>query len=245
LINPEIPRGAERPTIEQVAIDCLDMTSRLVNESVRQAIASGARTIRLLRPAARHNLGVALREGIRLVVEGSAGHYVGGLNDGGMIDVEGSAGWGAAESMRDGTVVITGDAGNAVAASIRGGTVVVRGGASTRAGIAMKGGVLLIAGNVGPTAGFMMQKGIIVVCGDAGDGVADSMYAGTVYVGGRTGELGADAIETELTPHDRELVHGLLDSWRLTAPARIRKLVSGRKLWNFQSTDRAIWKAAL
>lgn len=227
------------------AIDCTDMTSRLVNEAVRAAIASGVRTIHLLRPGARHNLGVALPEQVRLVVEGSAGYYAGGLNDGGIIEVQGSAGWGAAESMREGSVEIEEDAGNAVAASIRGGTVVVRGNASTRAGIAMKGGALLVAGGIGPMAGFMMQKGILVVCGDADDGVADSMYAGTVFVGGKTNELGADAVEGEFTEGDRELVFGLLERWKVPGPASFRKLVSGRKLWNFERGDLEIWKTAL
>jgi glutamate synthase domain-containing protein 3 len=230
---------------EPIAIDCLDMPSRSVNEAVRAAISSGARTIHLLRPGARHNLGVALPEGVRLVVEGSAGYYVGGLNDGGVIEVLGSAGWGAAESMRDGSVDIAGDAGNAVAASIRGGTVVVRGSASTRAGIAMKGGALLVAGNIGPMAGFMMQKGVLVVCGDADDGVAGSMYAGTIFVGGNTGELGADAVDAEFTEDDRTLVHGLMEQWKVAGPTNFRKLVSGRRLWNFERADRGIWRAAL
>ena len=135
---------------------------------------------------ARHNLGVALPEGVELTIDGSAGYYAAGLNNGAAILVRGGVGWGAAESMRDGTVVIDGDAGNAVAASIRAGTVVVRGSAWTRAGIAMKGGLLIVAGDVGPMAGFMMQKGDMIVCGDAADGVADSMYAGTVYIGAGT-----------------------------------------------------------
>jgi formylmethanofuran dehydrogenase subunit C len=122
---------------------------------------------------------------------------------------------------------------------------VVRGHASTRAGIAMKGGALVIGGNTGPMTGFMMQKGIIVVCGDAADGVADSMYAGTVYVGGRLSDLGADAVEEDFTPHDGETVFGLLERWKIPAPGTFRKLVSGRKLWNFQRADLHIWKEAL
>ena len=95
-------------------------------------------------PAARHNLGVALPEGVELTIEGTPA-----ISRRAERRRHGPrprrAGWGAAESMRDGTVVIDGDAGNAVAASIRAGTVVVRGNASTRAGIAMKGGLLLVA----------------------------------------------------------------------------------------------------
>lgn len=227
------------------SVDCAERSVREINRALRSAIESGTQQIRLLNPAARHNLGVALPEGVHLMVEGSAGYYVGGLNDGATIEVHGSAGWGAAESMRDGTVIIDADAGNAVAASIRAGTVVVRGNASTRAGIAMKGGTLIVAGSAGPLAGFMMQKGRIVICGDAGDGVADSMYAGTVYVGGRTGDLGSDAVEAELSSEERESLFEQLACWKVPAPRSFRKWVSGRKLWNFQRADLHFWKAAL
>jgi glutamate synthase domain-containing protein 3 len=226
-------------------IDAEGLTTRAVNEAVRAAVAAGAREVVLKNPAARHNLGVALLEGVRLVLDGSAGYYVAGMNDGATVEVRGSAGWGAAESMRDGTVVIDGDAGNAVAASVRAGTVVVRGSASTRAGIAMKGGALIVGGNAGPMAGFMMQKGMIIICGDAGPGVADSMYAGTVYVGGRADDLGSDAVDADFTEEDCTLVLGLLGRWKVPAPDSFRKLVSGRKLWNFERAEIAAWKAAL
>jgi methylamine---glutamate N-methyltransferase subunit B len=229
-----------------IDLDCDDLPTRSINQAVRAAIASGATRIRLLRPAARHNLGVALPQGIELIVEGSAGYYVAGLNDGATVLVHGGVGWGAAESMRDGTVIIDGDVGNAVAASIRTGTVVVRGNASTRAGIAMKGGLLVVAGHVGPMAGFMMQKGSMIICGDAADGIADSLYAGTVFLGGRHGELGADAVVQDLCDADREFVGSALERWKVAAPASgFRKLVAGRRLWNFQRSERHLWKSAL
>ena len=75
--------------------------------------------------------------------------------------------------------------------------------------------------------------------------MADSMYAGTVYVGGKTGELGADAVDDDFTAADRDLVFGLLERWKVPAPARFRKLIAGRKLWNFQQADLQLWKSAL
>lgn len=226
-------------------ISCGDLSTRAVNQAVREALAAGSTTVELFQPGARHNLGVGLPEGLRLVIDGSAGYYVGGLSDGALIEVHGSAGWGAGESMRDGTLVIDGDAGNAAAASIRAGTVVVRGDASTRAGIAMKGDALVVGGGVGPMSGFMMQKGVLIICGDAAGGLADSMYAGTVYLAGKTEELGADAVEAEFGSYDHTIAYSLLDRWKIPAPARFRKLISGRKLWNFQKADRELWKTAL
>jgi glutamate synthase domain-containing protein 3 len=233
-------------TSQPITVDCGELPVRAINRAIREAVAAGATEVRLLRPAARHNLGVALPAGVSLTIEGSVGYYVAGLNDGATFNVKGGAGWGAAESMRDGTVVIDGDAGNAVAASIRSGTVVVRGDASTRAGIAMKGGILIVTGSVGPMAGFMMQKGIMIVCGNAADGIADSMYAGTVFLGGANGELGADAVFEDVTPADRDLVGAALERWGIAAPAApFRKLVAGRRLWNFQHSARDLWKSAL
>jgi glutamate synthase domain-containing protein 3 len=234
------------PLADELVIDCDERPVRETNRAVREAIAAGRRLVRLIHPAARHNLGVALPEGVELIIDGSAGYYAGGLNDGATILVRGGVGWGAAESMRDGAVVIDGNAGNGVAASIRAGTVVVRGDASTRAGIAMKGGLLIVGGNVGPMAGFMMQKGVMIVCGDAGDGVADSMYAGTIYLAGRHGELGADAVFEDMAPADRHLVGETLDHWQIGAgPGGFRKLVAGKRLWNFERSDRQLWKSAL
>jgi glutamate synthase domain-containing protein 3 len=234
------------PRFDGTTVDCGDLSVRAINRAIRAAHAAGATQIRLLRPGARHNLSVALPAGLSVTIEGSVGYYVAGLNDGATVTVHGSAGWGAGESMLDGSVVIDGNAGNAVAASIRSGTVVVRGDASTRAGIAMKGGMLIVAGDAGHMAGFMMQKGVLIVCGDAADGVAESMYAGTVFLGGQHGELGADAVFEDLTAADLELLGAALETHGIAAPAGgFRKLVAGKRLWNFQNSERDLWKSAL
>lgn len=231
---------------EETVIACDGQTTRAINSAIRAAIEAGASRIRLSDPGARHNLGVALPEGVELIIDGSAGYYAAGLNDGATVAIRGCAGWGAAESMRDGTVIIDGNAGNAVAASIRAGTVVVHGDASTRAGIAMKGGLLVVAGSVGPMAGFMMQKGIMIIRGDAADGLGDSMYAGTIFLAGRHGELGADAVVEDLAEIDREMIANTLERWRINAPeSGFRKIVAGRRLWNFDRGDREFWNAAL
>jgi glutamate synthase domain-containing protein 3 len=244
--SPPVPSAMTSLGASETILECGDLSVRAINQEIHRAIHAGASRIRLLYPGARHNLGVALPEGVSLTIAGSVGYYVAGLNDGAVVHVEGAAGWGAAESMRDGTLVVDGNAGNAVAASIRAGTVVVRGSASTRAGIAMKGGLLIVAGNVGPMSAFMMQKGVLIVCGSAGDGIADSMYAGTVFVGGRTGVLGADAVFQDLEPADSELIIQALERWKVKPPgAAFRKLVAGRKLWNFQQSERELWKSAL
>ncbi len=226
-------------------IDCRGKTTRQINHELRQAIAAGERELRVLEPDARHNLGVALLQPVRVVFEGSVGYYCAGMMDGAHVEVRGSAGWGAAESMMGGTVIIAGNAGSGLAASIRGGTVVVRGDAAARAGVSMKGGTLLIGGSCGYMAGFMMQKGTIIICGDAADALADSMYEGTVFVGGTIAALGNDAVVEEPTAADRQELERLLRTYGIERQPAFKKVVSGRKLWNFDKKELDIWKAAL
>jgi glutamate synthase domain-containing protein 3 len=226
-------------------IDCAGKGTREINSRLKASAASGSQVIHVLRPDARHNLGVALLKAVRVVIEGSVGYYCGGMMDGATIEVRGSAGWGAGESMMGGTLVIDGHAGSSVAASIRGGTVVVRGDAASRAGVSMKGGTLLIGGTCGPMAGFMMQKGRIVVCGDAGDGLADSMYEGVVFVGGKIESLGNDAVIEEPSSQEAQELKRLLDEFKVAGPAGFKKVLAGRKLWNFDRKELAVWKAAL
>ncbi len=227
------------------SIDCTGQPTRDINRAIHAAIAAGQRDLRLLNPDARHNLAVALLEPVHVVFEGSVGYYCGGMMDGGHLEVRGSAGWGTAESMMNGTVVIDGNAGSGVAASIRGGTVVVRGHAAARAGVSMKGGTLLIGGDCGYMAGFMMQKGRIVICGHTGTALADSMYEGVVFVGGKIEELGNDAVIEQPTADEQATLAGLLATYQIPGPAAFKKVVSGRKLWNFDRKEIELWKVAL
>ena len=159
------------------------------------------------------------------------------MNDGASVEIRGSAGWGLAEGMLSGTVVVDGNAGNGAAASIRGGTVVVHGDCAARAGVAMKGGLLLIQGDAGYMTGFMMQRGAIVICGNAGDALADSMYEGDVFVGGEIAALGNDAVIEEPTADDAAMIATACATYAVTPPARFRKIVAGRKLWNFEHSE--------
>ncbi len=226
------------------AIDCDGLSVRQINETIRRAIDDGERDLRLLQPDARHNLAVAVLTDARIVIEGPVGYYCGGMSDGVRLEVHGSAGWGLAECLLAGTVVVDGHAGNGAAASIRGGTVVVKGDAAARAGIAMKGGLLIIGGDTGYMTGFMMQRGRIIVCGNAGPALADSMYEGVVYVGGQIAELGNDTVVSDAGPAELAEIRAALESHGLKGPSAFRKVVSGRKLWNYDKKEREVWKAA-
>ena len=108
----------------------------------------------------------------------------------------------------------------------------------------MKGGLLLIGGGCGYMTGFMMQRGTIVVCGDAGEALADSMYEGVIFVGGRIAELGNDAVVADASPSEVREIRATLDRYGVPGPAAFRKVVSGRKLWNYDKKELDAWKAA-
>lgn len=226
------------------AVEGRGRTVRQINEAIRSLIAAGEREIVVRHPGARHNLAVATLADVAITLDGPAGYYAGGMSDGVRLTVRGSAGWGVAEGLLAGTVVVEGNAGNGAAASIRGGTVVVRGDAAARAGVAMKGGILVIGGSCGYMTAFMMQRGTIVVCGDAGEALADSMYEGVVYVGGRIAELGNDTVVSDASPAELTEIRSHLTRFNLDGPASFRKVVSGRKLWNYDKSEMDAWKAA-
>jgi len=226
-------------------VDCEGKSTREVNREIRRLIEAGEREITLLNPRARHNLAVAILRPVRIVIEGSVGYYCAGMIDGPTVEIRGSAGWGVAECMMAGTVIVEGNAGNGAAASIRGGTVVIKGDAAARAGISMKGGTLIIQGNAGYMTGFMAQKGTIVILGDAGEALADSMYEAEVFVAGRIAELGNDAVIHEPAPAELAALSATLGRFGLTAPKHLKKVIAGRKLWNFDKKDFELWREAL
>lgn len=219
-------------------------TVRQINETIRRLIDAGEREILVRNPGARHNLAVAIVKDVAIAIDGPVGYYAGGMSDGVRLTIRGSAGWGVAECLMSGEVVVEGNAGNGAAASIRGGTVVIRGDAAARAGVAMKGGLLLIGGGCGYMTGFMMQRGTIIVCGDAGEALADSMYEGVIFVGGGISELGNDAVIADASPSEVREIRATLDRYGVSGPAAFRKVVSGRKLWNYDKKELDAWKAA-
>jgi glutamate synthase domain-containing protein 3 len=236
--------------IATVDIDATTLSTRELNVLIRARLQGG--DIVVAHPNARHNLGVALLQPGRVRFLGSVGYYCGGLSDGADIRIEGSAGWGLAESMNSGNVVVQGGAGNGAAAAIRGGTVVIYGDAAARLGVSMKGGLVLVGGDCGYMAGFMGQKGTMIVCGNTGAAFADSMYATTCYVGGTIGSLGTDAVVEPLSPEEISMLDSTLaehfpPELRAQKPAGrdFKKVVAGRKLWNFDKHNWKTWQDAL
>ncbi|MDQ2714259.1 MAG: glutamate synthase [Chloroflexota bacterium] len=231
-----------------VVLDCATLTTREINVTIKRLAGEGEREMRLLNPEARHSLGVAVFDPVKIVVEGTAGYFCGAMADGPTFHILGNTGWSVGECMLNGEIVVERNAASSTGASIRGGTVVVKGHAGARTGVSQKGGLIVIGGDTGYMTGFMMQRGTMIICGDAAEGLGDSMYAGTIYLGGEPRELGSDAVLQEVTAEDRRFLEDTLARYGLSekrAISNFKKIGSGGKLHNFSKADFEMWRVAM
>ena len=161
---------------------------------------------------------------------------IAGMNKQGTIVVHGNAGTGVAENMMSGEVRVKGDASQSAGATGRGGLLVIEGNASARCGISMKGIDIVVKGDIGAMSAFMAQAGNLVVLGSAGENLGDSIYEARLFVRGPVKSLGADCIQKDLTPDDREILKSVLSRAGINGEARIedfRLYGSARTLYHF------------
>ena len=220
--------------------DARSMEIAQINIKIRELMQSGVGHIVVKNPNARHSLGVGILNRLKLDFHGSLGYFGCGLIDGPNINISGRVGWSCAENMMAGKVIVEKNAGSTFGAAIRGGDLVCKGDAGSRAGIDQKGGTIIIGGRAGAFCGFMMQRGRLIILGDAGKNLGDSMYDGTIYVGGRITDLGVDAVEGEMTDAEIKWLSHKLSQYGLEAPNdvdNLTKIVSGKKLWNYDNLE--------
>jgi glutamate synthase domain-containing protein 3 len=229
------------------SIDCNGLTIKEINRAIKQGLSKDGE-VTLTNPNSRHNLGVGLDQPGRVVFEGSVGYYCGGMLKQCTIEINGNAGWSVASDMQSGTVVVRGNSSACAGAAMRGGTLIVHGNSGPRTGISQKAGTIVIGKDVDYMSGFVMQRGLMVVCGDTGGAFADSIYEGKLFVLGATDDLGNDAIVTEILDDDKLKISGLLSKYNIDGipeNPRFKKIVSGKKLYNFDKSDFKLWRVAL
>src|SRR5258708_24970481 len=83
-----------------VTLDCAKLTTREINTTLKRLAAEGETEIHLVNPEARHSLGVAIFYPVKIVVEGTAGYFCGGMNDSATFHVLGNCGWSVGEGIR-------------------------------------------------------------------------------------------------------------------------------------------------
>ena len=233
----------KRTEIDANNLECLD-----INRKINELMVKGYGTIVIKNPGSKHSIGVGILNKLNLIIEGSLGYFGIGSVDGPVVRISGRVGWSCAENMMAGKVVVEKNAGSCFGAAIRGGDLICKGSVGARSGIDMKGGTIIVGGDAGAFTGFMMQRGRIVILGDVGPNLGDSLYDGTIFVGGSIKSLGADAVEAELTDLDiawlkRKIKVSEID--KKIDYKKITKIVSGKKLWNYDNLEPTERKGAI
>jgi glutamate synthase domain-containing protein 3 len=214
---------------------------REVNQDIQAALVAGDE-VTVTETLSRHNLGVGLPKQGDISFKGSVGYYCGGLNTGTKIDIERNAGWAVGEGMSDGHITVGGYAGMSCGAAMMGGTIHVKGNAGPRCGVAMKGGNIVVEGKIGYQSGFMAHRGKIIALGGAGESCADALWEGEVWVAGPVDSYGVDVKVIEPTAEEVAEVDKILDPLGLVDSSRDwRKMISGQRLWYFESRDASAW----
>jgi len=227
--------------MSEIVIEAGKRPIREINEEIQAACAAGHKVI-VRNTLSRHNLGVGLPPGAIVHFEGSVGYYCGGLNDGATVTIERNAGWAVGEGMSHGHITVGGYAGMSAGAAMIDGTIHIKGDSGPRCGVAMKGGNIVVEGKIGYQSGFMAHKGRIIALGGAGHSCADALWQGEVWVAGPVESLGVDVDVVEPTAEEVAEVDAILEPLGLADSSRNwRKMISGQRLWYFESRDASAW----
>ena len=218
-----------------VTLSCSELSTREINQRLR-SLPDGSEA-QITEPRGRHSLAVGLNNRIKVVIDGNAGYYIGGLGAGPDVTVNGFVGWGVGENLMAGTIRVHGNVSESAGATAHGGLIVIEGDASLRTGISLKGGTIAVAGDVGAMSAFMAQAGTILVGGDAGEALGDSLYEAVIYVAGTIRSLGSDARLEDLTEEDILRLNELIavTGFDHVEPENVKKVGSARELYNFDA----------
>jgi methylamine---glutamate N-methyltransferase subunit B len=185
---------------------------REVNRTIKKAATKYDKII-IKNPNAMHYLAAGLVDPVELIIEGSAGYFVGTMIHGAKIHIKENAGWFPADNMTEGEVIIDGSAGDGVGQGIYGGTVVVKRDVGSRTGEIMKNGTIIVGGNSGFMSGLFMMGGRIIILGDISEDAGESIIRGAIYVRGNIKSLGKNAKVEKLTNEDENELKELLPKY--------------------------------
>ncbi len=152
-------------------IEAQNVYYRNVNDAVRQVIADGAKTVKLLDINGQRYIGTGLRaKGVKIEVNGTAGNDMAMFMDGPAVEVFGNAQDGVGNTMNAGTVIVHGDAGDVLGYGMRGGKVFIKGDVGYRVGIHMKAyenhvPIMVCGGKSRDFFGEYMAGGMLVLLG--------------------------------------------------------------------------------
>lgn len=198
--------------MREIEIDAQSKTPREINRTLK-AMAKEYDRITLKNPNAMHYLAAGLTEDVELVIDGSAGYFVGTMVHNARIKINGNAGWFPADNMTEGEVIVEGSAGDGVGQGIYGGTVAVRKDVGSRTGEIMKNGTIIVGGSSGFMTGLFMMGGRIIILGDLAEDAGESIIRGAIYVLGEIKSLGKNAKVEEIDDDDKNELKELLPAY--------------------------------
>jgi glutamate synthase domain-containing protein 3 len=199
-------------------IDARGTTYKALNESLRKAMAHGAKNIVIRNVNGQRYIGTNLQSVVQLELHGTPGNDLGAFMDGPDITVHGNVQDGTGNTMNSGSIIVHGHAGDALGLAARGGTIIVRDSTGYRAGIHMKeyegvGPRVVIGGGAQDFLGEYMAGGVLAVLGLSGLSagktrarfIGTGMHGGVIYLRGtvESHQLGKEVGVTGLVEEDR------------------------------------------
>lgn len=204
---------------QKLVLDAKGVYYRQLNESIREAVAGGAREIELKNVNGQRYIFTGIKGDLTLKIHGVPGQDMAAFMNGPYIRVEGNAQDGVGNTMDDGKVVINGMAGDVLGYGMRGGRLFVRGDVGYRVGIHMKAykdksPVIVIGGKAGDFLGEYMAGGSIILLGlltdkpyapICGRSLGTGMHGGVIYVRGAVPEtqLGPNLVSEPVDESDK------------------------------------------
>ncbi|TLM80153.1 MAG: hypothetical protein FDZ70_01930 [Actinobacteria bacterium] len=183
---------------DTATIEARDVYYKEMNEAVRAAVGSGAKSVVIRDVNGQRYIGTGIKApGVRIEVHGTPGNDLAMFMDGPVVEVFGNAQDGVGNTMNAGKVIVHGDAGDVLGYGMRGGRVFVRGDVGYRVGIHMKAyegnvPVMVCGGKARDFFGEYMAGGLLVLLGMfggqegplVGGYCGAGMHGGTIYLRG-------------------------------------------------------------
>jgi glutamate synthase domain-containing protein 3 len=205
-------------------IDAKNKDLKTVQSELKESI-NGV-PVKVKNVAHLHGLAAGFNHG-EVIIEGSAGDYVGVLNAGATIRVTEDVSRYAADNMTAGTLIIEGNTAYGAGQYCYGGVVVIRGNSGDFTATMNKGATIIVCGDVGNDAGTYMLKGDLVVLGNAGENFANCLIRGNVYIGGEWKSIGHNTRVEPLTAADKAKLGAYFAAYQIEADlANFKKIVA-------------------
>lgn len=214
---------------DTAVIDSGAVYYKQLNEAVRGAIESGAKTVRIDNVNGQRYIGTGVTaKGVKIDVHGCAGNDMAMFMNGPTVEVFGNAQDGVGNTMNAGKVIVHGDAGDVLGYGMRGGTVLIRGDVGYRVGIHMKAyeglrPVMVCGGKARDFFGEYMAGGLLVLLGIhtqfegpmVGGYVGAGMHGGVIYLRGEVEpwQCGAEVGVTPATEEDMAELRPVLEEY--------------------------------